>query len=131
MRGWIFSVAGVIFLLSSLCSCRQNKKTQNTIQIEHDTFVPPELLLKYGFPVDSFLTVEGRVNTNQYLSQILNEFGVGMEAIDRIARNSISVFDVRKIRSGQNYTIFQTPDSLNEARYFVYENSATEYYVFE
>ncbi|HDR52486.1 MAG TPA: metalloendopeptidase, partial [Mariniphaga anaerophila] len=57
--------------------------------------------------------------------------GVGMGIIDQIARQSKDIFDVRKIRRGNNYAIFQTPDSLAKARYFVYENSATDYYVFE
>jgi murein DD-endopeptidase MepM/ murein hydrolase activator NlpD len=54
-----------------------------------------------------------------------------MGIIDRIARQSKEVFDVRKIRRGNKYSVFQTPDSMAQARYFIYENSATDYYVFE
>jgi murein DD-endopeptidase MepM/ murein hydrolase activator NlpD len=87
--------------------------------------------LKYGIPVDSFFVEEGVVANNQYLSQILNRYGVGLGTIDAIAKNSLQVFDVRKIRSGRNYTIFQNSDSLKEARYFVYENSPIEFFVYE
>lgn len=116
----------------TVISCNQNKKARNnkaTIVPDTITALPP--ILKYGLPVDSFSVTDGVVKSNQYLSQILNAYGVGMGTIDQVARNSRPVFDVRKIRSGQNYTIFQTPDSLKQARYFVYENSPVEYYVFE
>ena len=88
-------------------------------------------MLKYGIPVDSFILKEGVIANNQFLSQILTQYGVGLGTIDTIAKNSLSVFDVRRIRTGRKYTIFQTPDSLQTPRYFVYESSPVEYFVFE
>ena len=126
MRG-----VGLVFGMSVFFSCQNKTVNQVSAEIELDTLVPKEPVLRYGIPVDSFLIVEGKVKSNQYLSQILNENGVGMGTIDKIAKKSRQIFDVRKIRSGQNYTIFQTPDSLKESKYFVYENSATEYFVYE
>ncbi len=128
----ILIVASLFLALLSVMACNQpgkkeNKKTVETI----DTIAPLPPVLKYGLPVDSFSVTGGVVKTNQYLSQILYNYGVSLGMVDQIARKSRSVFDVRKIRSGRNYTIFQTPDSLKESRYFVYENSPTEYYVFE
>lgn len=111
-------------------SC-QSKKEQKTETVQIDTVVFNEPVLKYGLPVDSFNVETGVVKSNQYLSQILNAKGVGMGNIDKIARKSKPVFDVRKIKSGNKYTFFLSPDSLNEARYFVYENSSTEYTVYE
>jgi murein DD-endopeptidase MepM/ murein hydrolase activator NlpD len=125
-------IVGMAFILvMNFYSC-QSKKEQKTESIQIDSLVViKEPQLKYGFPVDSFAIETGVVKNNQYLSQILNPKGIGMGAIDTIARKSKSIFDVRKIKSGQNFTFFSTPDSINKARYFVYENSATEYTVFE
>ena len=89
------------------------------------------LILKYGIPVDSFLVKEGVVANNQHLSHILTQYGVGLGTIDALAKNSLPVFDVRRIRAGRKYTVFQTPDSLEQARYFVYESSNVEFFVFE
>jgi murein DD-endopeptidase MepM/ murein hydrolase activator NlpD len=128
------SIVGVSFVLimSSIFSC-QNKgnKEQNTEVIQIDTVVVPDPVFKYGFPVDSFQIETGVVKNNQYLSQILNPKGIGMGTIDKIARKSKSVFDVRKIKSGNNYTFLSAPDSTEKVQYFVYENSATEYTVYE
>jgi len=121
----------LVFTTSQFFSCttKNSKKTNETIQ---DTIVEvQEPVMMYGLPVDSFSIETGKVRNNQYLSQILNARGVSMGTIDKIARKSKSVFDVRKIKSGENFAIFSTLDSLPEPKYFVYENSAVEYTVFE
>ncbi len=127
--------AGMAFLLvtNSFYSCvnRKNKEAKETDEIKIDTVVIKDEVFKYGLPVDSFLIETGKVKSNQYLSQILNARGVSMGTIDKIARKSKSVFDVRKIKSGKSFTVFSATDSTREARYFVYENSPTEYTVFE
>jgi murein DD-endopeptidase MepM/ murein hydrolase activator NlpD len=125
----LFGLAIVLFFSFS---CQQAQKNNSNDQAETDTLVPPlPPLLKYGLPVDSFIILDGTVRPNQHLSHILSDHGVGMGIIDQIARQSKDVFDVRKIRRGNSYSVFQTPDSLALARYFIYENSATDYYVFE
>lgn len=111
------------------CTTKAEKKVE---EVPQDTIVPiAEPVLKYGLPIDSFDVEYGKVRNNQYLSQILNEKGVSMVTIDKIARKSKSIFDVRKIKSGEPYAIFSSRDSLPEAKYFVYENSAVDYTVFE
>jgi murein DD-endopeptidase MepM/ murein hydrolase activator NlpD len=125
----LFVLALTLFLSFS---CQRVQKKKNKEQMEADTVVPPTPpVLKYGLPVDSFIIADGTVRPNQHLSHILSDYGVSMGVIDQIARQSQEVFDVRKIRRGNRYSIFQTPDSTARARYFIYENSATDYYVFE
>jgi murein DD-endopeptidase MepM/ murein hydrolase activator NlpD len=53
-----------------------------------------------------------------------------MQEIDQVTRNSISVFDVRKMRSGNDYMLFCDRDSISRARYLVYEHDPTTSYVF-
>jgi len=123
-------VLGVV-ILEIQFSCTHQTRTKADI-IETDTLVTiKDPVLKYGLPIDSFQVEYGKVKNNQYLSQILNDKGVSMATIDQIARKSRSVFDVRKIKSGENYAIFSSIDSLNQPKYFVYENSAVDYTVFE
>lgn len=121
---------GFVLMLNLFYSCQtKTGQTSEDTEIDSVIFIAP--VFKYGLPVDSFQIETGIVKSNAYLSQILNAKGVGLGTIDKIARKSKAVFDVRKIKSGNKYTFFLTPDSLNKARYFVYENSATEYTVFE
>ncbi|MCE4563225.1 M23 family metallopeptidase [Maribellus sp. CM-23] len=126
---WMTTLGAVVILMMNACAPKSPPREEVTITDTIATIKEP--VLKYGLPVDSFNLEDGIVRNNEYLSQILNERGVSMATIDRIARKSKEVFDVRKIKSGGKYTIFSTSDTLNEARYFVYENSAVDYTVFE
>ncbi len=87
-------------------------------------------LFLYGIPSDSFNLDSGHIKRNSFLSEILIKHGVTMQEIDQVIRNSRSVFDVRTIRSGNNYILFCDRDSIARARYLVYEHDPTTSYVF-
>lgn len=114
----------IITLITSCSLFKKEEKTTPPVVVE-----TPEL--KYGLPVDSFIIQTGRVGSGQHLSSILSSYGVGLGTIDTLARKSVGVFDVRKIREGNNYTVFQSPDSLKKVKYFVYEISPVHYAVFQ
>ena len=84
----------------------------------------------YGIPSDSFDLVTGHIKRNGFLSEILLKHGISMQEIDQVLKNSKTVFDVRKIRSGNNYILFCDRDSMARARYMVYEHDPTTCYVF-
>ena len=88
----------------------------------------PELL--FGFPVDSFHVVEGKIKPNQNLGVILTGYGVPMATVDQLSRCSEGVFDLRQLRSGQNFYLFQSRDSARKACHFVYEKDPVEYIIF-
>ncbi|MEN8118284.1 MAG: peptidoglycan DD-metalloendopeptidase family protein [Bacteroidota bacterium] len=127
----MFMGVGFIAVMSQFLSCRPKAEKKSEVPEQDTVVVIKEPVLKYGLPVDSFVVESGTVKNNEYLSQILNPRGVNMGTIDKIARKSKSVFDVRKIKSGENYSIFSSPDSVPQPKYFIYENSAVEYTVFE
>jgi len=87
-------------------------------------------LFMYGIPYDSFNLITGHIKRNGFLSSILLEHGITMEEIDKVIKNSASVFDVRKIRSGNSFTLFCRKDSTARASYLVYEHDPTTWYVF-
>ena len=90
----------------------------------------PAPVTLFGFPVDSFRIIEGRVLPNQNLGEILTGFDVSMAKIDQLARCSEGIFDLKKIRSGQNYYFFQHPDTSKDNNYLVYEKNRIEYVIF-
>lgn len=128
-----FAVVFIFFLTGvfSFSSCRFNQGKRQEGSAGADTVAVAPPVYKYGLPIDSFHVEIGTIGPNQHLSHILGSYGVAMGIIDQIARQSKDIFDVRKIRKGQKYAVFQTQDSINETRFFVYENSATDFYVFE
>lgn len=93
--------------------------------------IPPEPKMLFGLNVDTMQIVEATVEPNQFLSQILTQYNVSLGLIDKLAKASREVFDVRKIRANRNYTVLCSNDSLNTARYFIYEPSRVEYVIYE
>jgi murein DD-endopeptidase MepM/ murein hydrolase activator NlpD len=74
--------------------------------------------------------MEGCVLPNQNLGEILTSFGISMAKIDQLAKCSEGIFDLKKIRSGQNYYFFKNRDTLKKSTYLVYEKNRIEYVVF-
>lgn len=122
------------FLVVLLVSCKDSVRENSQISYEpSDTAAVNEAdttVFMYGIPSDSFNLVSGQIKRNGFLSSILLEHGITMEEIDMVLRNSASVFDVRKIRSGNNYILFCRKDSIARANYLVYEHDPTICYVF-
>ncbi len=124
-------IAGLFLLLVS-CTPTQKPKNElaNTVtdSVSNNNVNSPVFM--YGIPSDSFDLVSGHIKRNGFLSEILLKHGISMQEIDQTLKNSKSVFDVRKIRSGNNYILFCDKDSVARARYLVYEHDATTCYVF-
>jgi murein DD-endopeptidase MepM/ murein hydrolase activator NlpD len=121
-------------LVLLLFSCRNSiTETYPSISELPDTSAvarPDTTVFMYGIPSDSFDLVTGHIKRNGFLSSILLEHGIKMEEIDLALKNSATVFDVRKIRSGNNYTLFLKKDSMARASYLVYEHDPTTCFVF-
>ncbi len=133
----LFFIAVVTILLAILIyllGANSNDLPQQVIQEQQeikDSTVKKTVNLKYGFPIDDFEVITGKVKRRQNLSEILSKYNVSYGTIDKIARKAKNVFSVRKIRSGKEYAILLAKDSVKTPEYFIYENTAVEYIVFD
>ncbi len=89
----------------------------------------PEPDLLYGLPVDSFQIEESKVKRNQFLADIFLKAGVDYPTINTIVEKSKPVFDVRKIKVGNDFLLFFSPDSTKQLQHFVYAIDNTDYMV--
>lgn len=128
------SISSIFILLILLFSgCNIGNRENEPLDIVSDTSrveTVKEPVLIFGIPADSFNLIPGEIKRNRFISQILLQHGITMQEIDQIQRNSASVFDVRSIRAGNNYTLFCDTDSVAKARYMVYEHDPVTCYVF-
>lgn len=85
---------------------------------------------EYGIAVDSFDMEEHRVKEGEAISTIFSRAGAPDDAINRLLTIPDSVFDVRRVRAGNKYTLFYTPDSVRQLTYVVYHRSLTDFVVF-
>jgi murein DD-endopeptidase MepM/ murein hydrolase activator NlpD len=86
--------------------------------------------MMYGFNVDTLTVVTNTIKRNEFLANILLGYNVDYAVIDRVARETKDVFDVRRMRHGNNYSVILSNDSVPRAKYFIYEISPVDYVVY-
>lgn len=90
----------------------------------------PEPTLLYGMVVDSFKIVEQTIKPRQNLADILNPYRIEARIASELAQKCRDIFDVRHLIANKKITILTSKDSLQQAKYMIYEPNATEFVVF-
>ena len=131
-RRTIYYITGIVFAaLAVFLIIRFNRFYQNIPSPGEDIVVNvPEPKMLFGLRADSFHIEDSWVAKNQNLSDILIDRGVSAQSVDQIAKNSVAVFDVRKMKAGNRYSLFYSIDSKRTPIYMVYENNGIDYYIY-
>ncbi|RLD65580.1 MAG: metalloendopeptidase [Bacteroidetes bacterium] len=127
---------GLLTLVISLftISCNQHGNNKNDdVQIDTTSILieKADPVKSFGILVNDFTVIQDVIKPNQTLSVILGKHSVKYKDIDELVRNSKEIFDVRRIKSGNHFYIFQTKDSVPQTRYFVYQINKIEYVRYE
>ena len=85
--------------------------------------------MKYGFAIDTFQVVEGKIETGKYLGDILLGQHLTYPTIQQLVANAKDVFSVNNFRPDKPYTIL-SKDTTQSADYFIYEPNVFEYVIF-
>jgi murein DD-endopeptidase MepM/ murein hydrolase activator NlpD len=92
---------------------------------------PVEAKKVYNICIDTFNTKTKIIQKNQFLAEILTNYNVKYSTILELEKKSKDIFDIRRIKRGNNYTIFQPKNNLNSISYFVYEEDPIHYIVYD
>lgn len=118
----------VIFGITQLVKpAHHNTKTKEAAPLEK----PAPVATRFGLPLDSFTVVNGTIERNQFLSDILNDYDIDNTTVLQLAQKARPVFSVRNLAAGKPYTIFCSKDSTQKAQYFIYQPNATDYVVYD
>lgn len=85
----------------------------------------------YGIDPSSYELKKGKVERNEFLAEILSDYGVPYPKIHDLVQKSKEVFDISRIKAGNFYCAFNGKDSVNQCKYFVYEIDPVNYVVFQ
>ncbi|MEA3443146.1 MAG: M23 family metallopeptidase [Bacteroidota bacterium] len=134
-KDFIFILIISILLLLTIPFLTDSKEPTYSEQIDilkEELLSAPkvESVLKYGLTVDSFNIQEKKVRRNQNLSDILVQQNISYQQIDELVRVSDTLFDVRKMKAGNKYSLFFNKDKTDSLEYFVYEISALNFIVY-
>jgi len=125
----IITALSMILVVS--CSYFQKEEVEIQIPVPDTTLSKVrEPKLVFGIPVDAFTEKTDHIRRNEFLSEILLRHGVPMQEINQVLGGSDSIFDVRKVRYNNHYTLFCDTDSVARARYLIYEHDPTLIYIF-
>lgn len=125
-------IAAIILIIVLIVVFNKKQSTvEDSFIAVTDTIPPQPPILKYGLPVDSFMLQVGTIKKNEHLSNVLAKLGVSRKQIHYLAKKSKPVFDVRKIRRGNNWAAFFSRDTMVQLDYFVYEIDATDYVIYQ
>lgn len=116
-------------------SCGENPQPQEKTTSEPDSTKAEKIEVVaempatlYGIPIQNMEIVNGKIQNNKTLSEILTPFGITQASINQMAQHSKGIFDVRKIRAGNKYALFiDTLAADRPTKHFVYEIDALQY----
>jgi len=124
---WFLGISLVLLLVFSFSRIMWYNYMIPAVDQKEDIMLAEPVLL-FGLPVDSFHVEENYVRSNESLSDILMDRGVSSQVIDRIAHLPSTVFDLRKMKVGNDYALFYSRDSLRKPLYFVYSENLVNYF---
>ncbi len=104
----------------------QETPADTIASVVQDPAPPPTI---YGFIEDSFIIEQGRIKYAENLASLLLKYNVPYQEIHNLAQASKEVFDVRRMKAGNPFTIFLNKDSLSTPAWFVYEIDPIDYLV--
>ncbi|MDD2964132.1 MAG: peptidoglycan DD-metalloendopeptidase family protein [Bacteroidales bacterium] len=126
---FVLALAGILLVVAANWIFYTGRQIDELVG-SRQPFVPePEL--EYGIEVDSLHVEKGQIKLGQNLSTLLGGYGMTPRAVDKLVKKCDGVFDLRRIKAGQPYTIMTLRDSSKSLQYFVYEDSPLSYVIFD
>ena len=106
--------------LKSVKKDTEKKELVKVIQEE------PEL---YGIKIKDYNIITSYIQPGDFLGVIFEKYHISNK-LHKALEKAKGIFDVRKIKDGQKYTVFMPKDTAKSAEYFIYEKNKIDYIVF-
>jgi len=124
----------LLMLISFLAGCNssdQQPDQQNRSEaIMVSQKIQPEMD-EYGLPVDSLEISDHTVKRNESLYEILRRQDISPQEIYQVSQKAKDVFNIRKIKPGQEYKLYNAKDSLNTLKRLVWQPNLMDYVVID
>jgi len=91
----------------------------------------PEPTIVFGIVTDSMTLVNDQIKPGENVSGLLGKYGLTPLAVDKLVKKCDGVFDLRRIKAGNHYTVMRSNDSTAAIQYFIYEDSPLSYVIFD
>jgi len=114
-----------IFLLIG-CNCNNQNKDA---KIKGSTDIEKPITYLYNIEIDSLYVFNETVRNGESVGQILNKYNVSFGDIDKIAKLSRKLFDLRDVKAGGLYSLIFSDSIKSSPLYFIYEINKVDFLV--
>lgn len=121
-------VATITVLLSACGGGSEQQQTKEPASIDTVAAAP---VMRYGLPIENYNVIYDTIRPRQTLAEVLINLGLTPQQTYELTQCPDSVFNVRKIRPGQQCALLTEKDSIGTPAYFVYEESPKSYVTFD
>ncbi len=128
----IYLMVMLCLATTSLVGCGGSKSGDNSEESAKSEVVETPQNLRYGVVVDDYTLESGKIKMGQTMGALLGKYGVSAYMVDKLDRVTKEIFPLKKIRGGNDYTMFFREDSLGVQRldYMAYERNNIDYVLF-
>jgi len=108
------------------CHCNKNKTEKNVLaEINQQT---PSTYL-YNINIDTLSVFTETVRNGENVGEILNQYDVSFTDIDKVAKLSRKIFDLRDVKAGGLYSLMFSDSVKSNPLYFIYEINKVDFLV--
>ena len=130
MYNYLKIILLILFTATLFVGCNGSGANEGGGENDSTQVVEDPRTIQYGVDVTDLDEVQGKVANGQIITSLLRNLGADQKAITQAAFIPESVFDVRRMKAGNNYLAYYTQDSVPQLVYLVYQHSVTDFIVF-
>ncbi len=119
----------LLLLLNLFYSCKKEEKIEEkSFEKQVEVKTP---LIEFGFELDDYDVLKDTIRKGDSFGKILFDNHINYGQIAEIVNLTKDTFDVKRLNIGKPYTVLRTKDSLQKAKYFIYQPNKINYVVFD
>ena len=122
-------IVWLLCLFIGLYSCKKEEEIKIKEPVEQEQINPAKY--EFGFNLDDFDVLVDTIKSGDSFGKILFENHIGYRKIEEIVQATKDTFDVKRLNIGKRYTVLRTKDSIQKAKYFIYQPNKINYIVFD
>jgi murein DD-endopeptidase MepM/ murein hydrolase activator NlpD len=122
-------IVWLLCLFIGLYSCKKEEEIKIKEPVEQEKINPAKY--EFGFNLDEFDVLVDTIKSGDSFGKILFENHIGYRKIEEIVQATKDTFDVKRLNIGKRYTVLRTKDSIQKAKYFIYQPNKINYIVFD
>lgn len=120
-----------LFIIGFLSACQDKIEEVEFAEVLPSEKINKKTELIYGFPLEQYVVERDTIKRGDNLSLILARHNYDATEIHQIVENIKDVFDYRKIRAGNTFTLLKSKDAIPRLEIMIYEPDKTGFQVID